>query len=425
MPSALILALALVAAPLLAGAVLGAELRHHRRGIVLGVLTAMLLTAVGVELLQEVGAWDVISIGALSIIGILLGAAGIDRAVILTATSLLELAALEVAVRLLLPVPQLFPDPGTAAFIFNEPEWDKGCVALYASANVDEDLHVLRRQPGDRRAPLVVHLGDSMTFGDGVNAEETFSALLNARQGDVAHANYGVWAVGTDFEYLLLQRILAAHSPAMVVLHIYAGNDVYDIDRPYVCCDAGPLLDYREDGPAARCPTARWRHSLGYRLGSSPLPYALRVATGWSHGARHLATAFSRVVSWFAPYLDAIRTEGEADEQDWEHFTRILTRMRDELKDRDIVFVADLLPTRQELDAADPATVRSHRVRERIAAIVARLGIRLVDPWEVLAAAVKRDGASKYFRGEHDIHLTPEGHRLLADWLATRLPPVR
>jgi len=47
-----------------------------------------------------------------------------------------------------------------------------------------------------------------------------------------------------------------------------------------------------------------------------------------------------------------------------------------------------------------------------------------VDAWDVLAEAVRRDGARRYFIGEHDIHFTPEGHRLLAEWLDRQLPPV-
>src|SRR5262249_24783640 len=163
--------------------------------------------------------------------------------------------------------------PRDALLIIEPAAWDIGCSILYGPSGVDAAFQALRRN--ERRAvpkdePVVVHLGDSMTFGEGVDWKETFPAVLDARQTDLRHANYGVWAVGTDFEYLLLQKVLAVHRVAMVVLHVYVGNDIYDIDRPYACCDAGPLLDYQAEGPAGRCAQARWRFTIGSRLNHSP-----------------------------------------------------------------------------------------------------------------------------------------------------------
>src|SRR5262245_19680954 len=53
------------------------------------------------------------------------------------------------------------------------------------------------------------------------------------------------------------------------------------------------------------------------------------------------------------------------------------------------------------------------------------LAIPTLDSSELFAAAVRRDGSSRYFLGDRDIHFTPEGHRLLGEWLATRLPIPR
>ncbi len=70
-----------------------------------------------------------------------------------------------------------------------------------------------------------------------------------------------------------------------------------------------------------------------------------------------------------------------------------------------------------------PPEAPSYRSGRRIAAIAADLGIRTLDPWDVLRPAVQRDGSSRYFLGDSDIHFKPEGHRLMADWLAEHLPP--
>jgi hypothetical protein len=200
--------------------------------------------------------------------------------------------------------------------------------------------------------PLVVHLGDSMTFGTGVDADEAFPALLDRRHPQTAHASYSVWAVGTDFEYLLLGKILAVHTPALVVLHVFLGNDVYEMDRPYECCDMGPLLDYPRSGPTARCSEPRWGFSVRAYLGRSPSPYPLRVATAWSASARYAAAAFSQFAFRFDRPPHLINAVGEASEDGWEHFTQVLAAMRDELATRGIPFVVSLLPTRFALENA-------------------------------------------------------------------------
>lgn len=424
--SAAALAALLVAVPLVLGVLLGKALRSWRRGIAVGMLATAGLTLATVELLPQVGVWDTVAVGALVVVGLLWSGAGFDArgALALVASTAFALVALELAARWWLPPASRLPDPGRAALLFDRAAWDAGCSVLYDAASVDDDVHVLRRVAPNEKTrqhpPLVVHLGDSMTYGEGVGAEETFVALLDARQPAVVHRNYGVWAVGTDFQYLLLQRILDEHSPAMIVLHVYAGNDIHDIDRPYACCDAGPLLDYDADGPVARCDPASWSIPLAMRLGRSPPPYVLRVASHWSHAARHLAAAFSRLVSRLEPRADFIRAEGEANELGWTHFTQILAAMRNELPPN-VELVVHLLPARRALEAADPTIVAADRARRRAARIAADLGIRTLDACDVLAAAVKRDGTRRYFRDAHDIHFSAEGHRLIADWLEREL----
>jgi lysophospholipase L1-like esterase len=427
---AIVLALVLFAAPLFIGVLLGGVLGRHRGYVTLAATAVAVLTALGLRMLPQVGAWDTIGFGALMVAGLLFGSAGIDRrsAVTLVVSLIVAVVGVEVGLRQWLPPPPRFPNAENAALVFEPEAWDAGCSVLYAE-DIDADLHVLRRAKPNPKTPqhppLVIHLGDSMTYGEGVKAEEAFPALLDARSQTIIHRNYGVWAVGTDFQYLMLLRILDAHSPAMVVVHVYGANDIYDIDRPYACCDAGPLLEYDPDWVAARCVDASWRLSLAFRLSRSPPPYPLRVATHWSYTARHAAAAFSRLVSWFEPRADFVRSEGEASETGWQHFTQILTHMHDELPPN-VELIVNLLPSRQALEAPNPKSAPSYRASRRVATIAEELGIRTLDAWSVFATAVHRDGVGRYFR-EHDIHFTPEGHRLLATWLETQLvaPPER
>jgi lysophospholipase L1-like esterase len=417
----LVLAFLLTAGPLLAGGVVGRRIRSLRRWWMPAVLALVLASAaLALACLPGIGIWDVVSLAVLCIAGLLLGFTASDRrvALLFIVSSAIAFAGLEWATREFLPAPPRFPPPEDATFVLGPGSWDGGCMALYRPAG--------KRSGHFRDAAstgAVVHLGDSLTFGSGVGETEAFPALLDARATGTRHVNFGVWAVGTDFEYLLMEKILAEQTPAMVVLHVYAGNDISDIDRPYECCDGGPLLTYETGVPMARCSTPRWGISLASRAGRSPPPFPLRVATAYSYAARHAAARFSRLVFRFDAPPNFIGAEGEASEEGWEHFTAILARMRDELRRRGIPFVVDILPSRWALDSTIPAEAPSYRSGRRIAAIAADLGIRTLDPWDVLRAAVQRDGSSRYFLGDSDIHFTPEGHRLMANWLAEHLPP--
>lgn len=430
-PIPLIVAVALVAGPLLAGLVIGRAGRRLRWWWLPIAVGVMGMSLAAVDWFPAVGAWDLIAEGFLLTAALSMGAAGADgRALLVLAiASAVGVLGLEWAARRYLPSPPSFPPPEAAVYAARPDAWDVGCSVLYGAAGLDGEIGKLRygspsamqKKPG---RPLVVHLGDSMTFGDGVAEDEAFPALLDAGSADVVHANYGVWAVGTDFEYLLLQKILAAHAPALVVLHVYVGNDIFDVDRPYECCAAGPLVDYRPEGPVARCPEARWRFTLASRFGHSPAPYPLRVATGWSYAARHTAAAFAVLGFWLDRPPNFISPENAGSEEGWEHLRQLLTAMRDQLRARGSELAVTLLPTRTALQARDPSEVPTYRAERRAGALAAELGIRTLDAWNVFAAAVQHDGAARYFLGEHDIHFSPAGHRLVADWLARELGPV-
>lgn len=423
-----VLGLGLFLGPLLLGIGCGIALRRlrwRRYGQLLAPATAMVLATLLVASVPAVSAWDIVSLALLLIAGMALAAAGVDAraGLVLTISSVLGLAALEWAVRRWLPPPPEFPAPAEASFILAPGTWDIGCGPLFG-ADVDQAIAALRsppRPPIRTRGPLVVHLGDSMTFGHGVTGEAAFPTLLDERHPEVAHANYGVSAVGTDYEYLLLQRILSAHAPAFVVLHVFLGNDIYEIDRPYECCASGPLLDYQVDGPVPRCSSARPGIALARYLGRSPPPYPLRVATGWSAAARHVAAAFSQITVSLDLPPNFIKSEVAGSEQGWAHFAQILAAMRDQLAARDIGFVVDLIPNRAALEVAAGGGAPP-AARSRAAAIAASLGVATIDPWDLLTEAVRRGGSRRYFLGEHDVHFTLEGHRLMADWLDSQLP---
>lgn len=83
---------------------------------------------------------------------------------------------------------------------------------------------------GGRRIYLI---GDSFTFGIGVNDSETFSALLAAADKGTEYRNYGLPGSSTDQHWLMLDReILVGRAPEQLILVVYLGNDLLDLTRP-------------------------------------------------------------------------------------------------------------------------------------------------------------------------------------------------
>jgi hypothetical protein len=425
-----LLATFLVVFPLVCGGAAGRWLRRAPVIWSVGLAVAALLpmpVAAWVTL-PRVSAWDVLLFGVLLVAGGALGRARIERgqAALLASSMLLSLAGLEIASRILFRGTPTFPPPREARSVFSPRSWDGSCTILYAPDQAETLLAPMHEElplpPPDGR-PLVAHFGDSMTFGSGVRRAESFVSLLGEREPSLEHRNYGVSNVGTDYEYLLFRGLGTQHRFAAVVLYVYVGNDLHDLDRPYECCEVGPLLRYEPAGPSARCPTARWGLTTKMWLAQSPAPYVFRVATAVSATARQVVSVVPRIGQALRGPPQALRADGEVSEAAWSHFDAILGAWALELREKDIPFTVVVLPHRDALEK-DGSNHPARRIRQGVVERTARLHVSLLDSWDVFGKAVDQDGTDRYFLrigGRKDIHFSPEGHRLLAGWLAERL----
>tara|TARA_Y100000310_G_scaffold313699_1_gene362364 strand:- start:718 stop:1791 length:1074 start_codon:yes stop_codon:yes gene_type:complete len=73
-------------------------------------------------------------------------------------------------------------------------------------------------------------LGDSFTFGYGVEQNETFSKILETKLNSLSEINYevinfGVSAYGTEQEYILMQNTVLEYSPDIILLG-FVNNDL-------------------------------------------------------------------------------------------------------------------------------------------------------------------------------------------------------
>ncbi|MCP4577084.1 MAG: SGNH/GDSL hydrolase family protein, partial [Deltaproteobacteria bacterium] len=86
---------------------------------------------------------------------------------------------------------------------------------------------------GDHNGRRVAFLGDSFTFGFGVNDHETFINRLNEKAPEDHYLNFAVPGYSTDQQFLLLRRRVFNFRPDVVVLVTYLGNDLFDNLLPF------------------------------------------------------------------------------------------------------------------------------------------------------------------------------------------------
>jgi len=108
-------------------------------------------------------------------------------------------------------------------------------------------LDARNRSPAARNIALV---GDSFTFGIGVNDDETFASLLNRSQpGSRRFYNFSVPGYSTDQEVLLAEQQVFARKPDVLVLVVYLANDLFDnqLTMPLQVRRAKPRFQLQND----------------------------------------------------------------------------------------------------------------------------------------------------------------------------------
>ncbi len=96
--------------------------------------------------------------------------------------------------------------------------------------------------------PTIVFIGDSMTWGYNLEANERFSDLLRGIIPSHNVLNAGVSGFGTDQEYLFLKRLWSEVEPSVVVLIVCVENDHTDNSRNMRYFNYKPYLDATADG---------------------------------------------------------------------------------------------------------------------------------------------------------------------------------
>ena len=352
-------------------------------------------------------------------------------ALALVSTIALTLLALEVAVRMALPQDARFFD-GSA---IKRPSARRGLVselipgghtAAYVGVPVSVNRLGLRDHelavPKPAGTVRVLGVGDSVTFGYGVRLEQTYLKVLESRLNERARAgvryevvNAGIEECGLDAYHDTIQTLAPTLEPDLVLVGIVL-NDIQrygDLDAPVRPRPAPGLA----------------RRTHGRLLAHSQLYHASVLAVRSLLYRWHVLD----IADLYGSPLRAVRGEASL-EAAWESSLRVLERVVELTRARGLRLVLVVFPVEVQLDreaiaryrrdygVAVPEAALDGDPQRRLAAFGAAHAVPVIDLLPALRAA---GGADLYLRTGpirfDPVHLSPRGHRIVADAIAARL----
>lgn len=362
-------------------------------------------------------------------------------------------ALVEAGFRLFWRLPPWFAEFGQAGMYAATADGDVGLLPGYrGTLRVDVETTIAinslgmrgpepgRKAAGERR---VLVLGDSVVWGYGVEAEETFAARLGLRMSTettwCATGNGGVPGYGSKHMAAQMARLDAPFGADAFVVCGYLGNDPLDDALPQRTVHAGLMMQ----GPWARLVASSARARLMYRSRAA-LWFESWLAN--AHPERSLIAQLrflpeeGEAAKGFTPqrlfaglFLDAIDEKAVWDEGAPPVIPRTLAalrasleRMRGLAKGRPLVFV--VMPTLWQVVeerrvarlpecGIDPKATERGLAQRRWLETAKAAGVAALDATPILAAAP--DPASLFLSDGG--HLSVAGHEVVADWLAREL----
>jgi hypothetical protein len=285
-----------------------------------------------------------------------------------------------------------------------------------SSAGFRDVEHPIAKPVGTRR--LVV-IGDSFTFGMGVNLEDSYPKQLERilNGGGQAHEviNCGVIGYNMWQYHEVLARKALAYAPDLVILGLFE-DDVGAPVAPHVSGSSEPYrgrnpFEEVEDPSAAgglrrlalwnlaRNAKALLEHKYRYRRGATYVQGIEERKKWW--GPSRPSDQNYRVMS------------GKLGEARYEEFSIALKRFVSTARDAGAEVLVVMIPDSVQLD--DP---HMQFVNTFVRQVTAKIGVPFVDTTPVLEA--ERDHASLYLF-PYDAHNSPRGLGLIAKAIADRI----
>mgnify|MGYP002152693847 FL=1 len=268
----------------------------------------------------------------------------------------------------------------------------------------------------------VAIVGDSFTFGFGAGVGQTFPELLDQMDPDRAVMNFGVPGYSTNQEVLLIEEVLPAYKPDLVLLVVYLGNDIADNMRlfplqldnakPYFELADGQLIRRNNPVPKQRKPAHERGVHLGQIIlaGSGLRPGFLQATLGRSETLRRLGLDFT-------PDVDLRDHFQRRQQRPLALFQALVLRARAAVVARGSQFGIILLAGRSFVQKPQGLSAQYQEfLRQSVSAWAAKKKIPLADTAGLLQSRFLDGQRGDYYANEG--HLTVRGHKVVARFIA-------
>lgn len=264
-------------------------------------------------------------------------------------------------------------------------------------------------------------VGDSFTFGLGVNDDQTFCHLLSQQAGTNAiYINYAVPGYSTDQQALLIEKEILPKKPDEIILAVYVANDLFDNLRevPMQFSLAKPYFELGESGLALRnspVPFGLPKAAVSGRILAETVMGRADLQRSWKVRLESHSEIFKLFSHNFLPDKDYSAEFETRFQPAVKLFEAILDRVASRCGEQGTKLTVALLAGRSQV--AEPRSVSAQYqeyMRQKALAVAEAKGLATID----LAGALKAEkGAGTYFFS-NDGHLNVKGHRRVAELLA-------
>ena len=292
--------------------------------------------------------------------------------------------------------------------------------------------HPFEREPGIKR---IVIVGDSFTWGYGVNDGETFADLIEKMAPDVEVINLGVTAFGLRQEIIYFQRLGIKFAPDILVVSLVQ-NDIYEL--PSVSLDTTEEASVQPDGESSEPDSdttsslRRLKNYLGnkvvtYRivvdaLNSSPTMVNWLVRIGLKESLEGFEALDPNVGTALKEYPPVV-------ESGWETTFQRLRELKSYTDANHVRLVLALVPALQSVDRQSLNRSLSYSVFQPtdfdvskpyaiIEAFGAENDIQVINALPAFVSA-HESGTTLFLSG--DMHFNAAGHELFAKEIARHL----
>ena len=277
-------------------------------------------------------------------------------------------------------------------------------------------------QPEKTDTPRLLGLGDSFAFGQGVQQEETFYAILHDRLAtsfpDAVVYNGACPSWGPPQQVEVVSRSLKSIRPDLVIVAFYSGNDLFDTLLYRDPSSAVVRETLIQDQPFSE--TFSWFQRLWisryFETSVVPrLPSALGTLFLSAHD-RALGASPTTQSEWklFS------KEKNETIERGWKEVQTEFKRLKSLTKQSGSQLLAVYIPTDAEVrpqrwqillerSKKNAEALDDSLPRTRFSKLCHALDIPMVDPSEVL----RTSSTEPYYR--LDRHLNAEGHRIVGE----------